>query len=224
MVDICVYMHDAKLFYLITHKFRNEEIPFIALDNLSKIHRSLRVLITTKEELKETSAIIRSSIHILEVSQEDSPDQILLKALQYSKNLISFHTLTIGIDPGRRMTGIAVFFDGVFVYSREISNLAELRQYIITSFQTFPTKRKIIKIGDGVIELTDEYINHLIKGEKIKNQSDIFIVNETSTSKRPYNGINKVSSKHEKAAMFIGRRTGHLFSSKKNKRKSRLTD
>ncbi|MHA1777166.1 MAG: hypothetical protein ACTSWC_10350 [Promethearchaeota archaeon] len=207
--EICIYMHDARLFYQITRKFRAEDIPFIALDDLSRLHRNWRVLITTSDDVEKISPFWYSSITVLEVNSHDNPDQILLRTFVYLKNLQNFHTMTIGIDPGKRLTGVAVFFDDVFVYSREITNLADLYQYIILAFQTFPTQMKVIKIGDGVINLTKKYIRRLMQGEDIKNHSEILLVNETNTTKRPYNGNHKLTSKHEKAAMFIGRRPAH---------------
>lgn len=206
--EICVYMHDARLFYQITRKFRMENIPFIALDDLSRFHRSWHLLITTSEDIRNVSPILRSSIKILEVNPKENPEQVLLKTFLFLKNMQNFRKMTIGIDPGRRMTGIAIFFDGVFAYSREISNLDELCRYIQTAFQTFPLKKKIIKIGDGVISLTERYVQRLFQGGNIASQSEIQIVNETNTTKRPYRGNHKLTSKHEKAAMFIGRRRG----------------
>lgn len=189
-----------------------EQVHFVALDDIRQIHPDGRVLITTKEDLKNYGYQPPENVSILEVSEDEHPDQILLRTFQNIWNMQSCRTITIAIDPGTTMTGIAVFLDDVFIYSREVFSLQQLQQFIKSTFLSFPTRKKMIKIGNGLKFLTNQFLDYLPHHLSLIPEIYYMIVNESSTTKRPYRGRHKFLSKHEKAAMFIGRRHGELIS------------
>ncbi|MHA1672720.1 MAG: hypothetical protein ACTSYI_03750 [Promethearchaeota archaeon] len=211
MTEVCIYTHNAKLFYLITKKFRSEGILFVALDEPWHIHRDGRVLITTPQDINRFPELLSLNIPLLIISPEqETPEQILVITLQFLRSMQYFSTLTIAIDPGTKLTGIALFLDGIFIYSREILNFYQLKKFLQSMFEIFPKHRTIIKIGNGVMKLTRKFIEHIRNYEIKESNVECMIINESFTTRKYHLGNRKTESKHERAAMIIGRRSGEL--------------
>ena len=211
MSEICIYTHNAKLFYLITQKFRSKGIPFVALDDPKHLHPDGRVIITTPQDIAKFPEILSLNIPVLRIFPDrETPEQILVKTLQFLKSMQKFRNLTIAIDPGTKLTGIAVFLDEFFIYSREILNFYQLQQFLQSMFEIFPKHKTIIKIGNGVMRLTRKYVEHIRNYQITESRVECVIVNESFTTKKHHLRSHKVESKHERAAMIIGRRSGEL--------------
>ncbi|MHA1601740.1 MAG: hypothetical protein ACTSVU_01530 [Promethearchaeota archaeon] len=204
-------MNNFRLFYRITQKFREEEIPFTALDSFNDIHPSARVLLTTQQDLDKYDLYLPKDLDILILLPKQSINEILLITLQHMHHILHFHDVMIAIDPGTENIGAAMFLDDYFIYSKEIFDICQLSRFIDEIFQAFPIQRKKIKLGNGYSKLTRYFLNSLLTIKSQEFDVQYLLVNERNTSKIHWKGDKCFHSRHEKAAMLIGRRHGSII-------------
>ena len=213
MSELCIYTNKARLFYKITKKFKDESINFSAIDSFEQINPEFRVLITTKEDLEKYNPTIPSHITMLIINSDQCLDEIVLLTKQKLKFLKDFNDLIIAIDPGSKTSAIAVFLDDGFIYCRDFYNIFHLLNFIQIVFSTFQQHQKIIKLGNGNSEITRYFLNQLFTFQFTDNNIQYLLVDEYGSSN--YKGYESSSllSKHENAAILIGRRKGVLLTS-----------
>ena len=213
MSELCIYTNQARLFYKLTKKFKEESIKFNAIDSFEHINPKYRVLITTKEDLEKYNPTIPNHITLLIINSDQSLDEIVLLTKQKLKTIKDFNDLIIAIDPGSKTSGIAVFLDDGFIYCRDFNNIDHLLNYIQMAFSTFHHHQKIIKLGNGNPEITRYFLNHLFTFQIHENDIQYLLVDEYGSSSYKGNGSSSLFSKHENAAILIGRRKGVLLTS-----------
>jgi len=213
MSELCIYTNKARLFYKITKKFKDESINFSAIDSFEQINTKFRVLITTKEDLEKYNPTIPSHITMLIINSDQCLDEIVLLTKQKMKFIKDFNDLIIAIDPGSKTSGIAVFLDDGFIYCRDFYNIDHLLNYIQMAFSTFQHHQKIIKLGNGNSEITRDFLDKLYTLQKKENNIQYLLVDEYGSSSYKGNGYSSSLSKHENAAILIGRRKGVLLTS-----------
>ena len=213
MSELCIYTNKARLFYKITKKFKDESINFSAIDSFEQINTKFRVLITTKEDLEKYNPTIPSHITMLIINSDQCLDEIVLLIKQKMKFIKDFNDLIIAIDPGSKTSGIAVFLDDGFIYCRDFYNIDHLLNYIQMAFSTFQHHQKIIKLGNGNSEITRDFLDKLYTLQKKENNIQYLLVDEYGSSSYKGNGYSSSLSKHENAAILIGRRKGVLLTS-----------
>ncbi|MHA1475410.1 MAG: hypothetical protein ACTSQ5_09505 [Promethearchaeota archaeon] len=213
MSELCIYTNKARLFYKITKKFKDESINFSAIDSFEQINPKFRVLITTKEDLEKYNPTIPSHITMLIINSDQCLDEIVLLTKQKLKFIKDFNDLIIAIDPGSKTSGIAVFLDDVFIYCRDFYNVDHLLNYIQMAFSTFLHHQKIIKLGNGNKEITLNFLDKLYTIQIKENNVQYLLVDEYGSSSYKGNGYSSSLSKHENAAILIGRRKGVLLTS-----------
>jgi len=213
MSELCIYTNNARLFYKITKKFKEESIKFSAIDSFEDLNPKYRVLLTTKEDLENYNPTIPSNITLLKVNSDQSLDEIVLLTNQKLKSINDFNDLIIAIDPGSITSGVAVFLDDGFIYSRDFYNISHVLNYIQMTFSTFQDHHKIIKLGNGNSEITRNFLNKLYTIKTPRNNIQYLLVDEYGSSHYKGNGSSSLLSKHENAAILIGRRKGVLLTS-----------
>lgn len=211
--ELCIYTNKARLFYKLTKKFKEESIEFTAIDSFEQINLKFRVLITTEEDLEKYNPTIPSHISMLKINSDQSLDEIVLLTKQKLKFINEFNDLIIAIDPGSKTSGIAVFLDDGFIYCRDFYNIDHLLNYIQIAFSTFHHHQKIIKLGMGNSEITRYFLDKLLTIQIQENNIQYFLVDEYGSSNYKGNGSSSLLSKHENAAILIGRRKGVLLTS-----------
>ena len=213
MSELCIYTNKARLFYKITKKFKEELINFSAIDSFEQINPKFRVLITTKEDLEKYNPTIPSHITMLIINSDQCLDEIVLLTKQKLKFIKDFNHLIIAIDPGSKTSGIAVFLDDGFIHCRDFYNINHLLNFIQIVFSTFQHHQKFIKLGNGNSEITQYFLNQLFTFQFTDNKIQYLLVDEYGSSN--YKGYESSSllSKHENAAILIGRRKGVLLTS-----------
>lgn len=213
MSELCIYTNKARLFYKLTKKFKEESINFNAIDSFEQINSKFRVLITTEEDLEKYNPIIPSYITLLKINSHQSLDEIVLLTKQKLKFINDFNDLIIAIDPGLITSGIAVFLDDGFIYGRDFYRISHLLNYIQMAFSTFQHHQKVIKLGNGNSEITRYFLNQLLNIQISENDVQYFLVDEYGSSHYKEDGSSSLLSKHENAAILIGRRKGVLVTS-----------
>ena len=116
--------------------------------------------------------------------------------------------LVIGIDPGERI-GLSVFYFGKEIESSFHSSLEELILHIISILGNLRAKRKIIKIGNGNMNIAK-------KIEKLLNlrfcsSFELEYVDESKTSLKIKN-FNQRGKRDMLSAKFISQREGYRYS------------
>ncbi len=116
--------------------------------------------------------------------------------------------LVIGIDPGERI-GMSVFYFGKEIESSFHSSLEELILHIISILGNLRAKRKIIKIGNGNMNIAK-------KIEKLLNlrfcsSFELEYVDESKTSLKIKN-FNQRGKRDMLSAKFISQREGYRYS------------
>ncbi len=213
MSELCIYTNEARLFYKITKKFKDESINFKAIDSFEQINSKFRVLITTKEDLEKYNPTIPNHITLLIINSDQCLDEIVLLTKQKLKLINDFNDLIIAIDPGSKTSGIAIFLDDGFIYSRDFYNIDQLLNFIQIAFSAFSHHQKIIKLGNGNPEITRYFLNHFITFQIPENNIQYLLVDEYGSSSYKGDGSSSLLSKHENAAILIGRRKGVLLTS-----------
>ncbi len=213
MSELCIYTNEARLFYKLTKKFKEESIKFNAINSFEQINPIFRVLITTKEDLEKYNPTVPSHITMLIINSDQSLDEIVLLTKQKLKYINDFNDLIIAIDPGSKTSGIAVFLDDGFIYSRDFHNINHLLNYIQMAFSTFQHHQNIIKLGNGNPEITRYFLNQLFTFQIPENNIQYLLVDEYGSSSYKGDGSSSSLSKHENAAILIGRRKGVLLTS-----------
>jgi hypothetical protein len=211
--DLCIYTNSARLFYKLTKKFKEESIEFSAIDSFEQINPKFRVLITTEEDLEKYNPTIPKHITLLKINSNQRLDEIVLLTKQKLKFINEFNDLIIAIDPGSKTSGIAVFLDDGLIYWRDFYNINHLLNFIQIVFSTFQHHQKIIKLGNGNSEITRYFLNQLISFHIPGNDIQYLLVDEYGSSNYKGNGYSSMLSKHENAAILIGRRKGVLLTS-----------
>ena len=116
--------------------------------------------------------------------------------------------LVIGIDPGQQI-GLSVFYLGKEIESSFHSSIEELIFHIIGILGNLRAKRKIIKIGNGNMNIAK-------KIEKLLNlrfcsSFDLEYVDESKTSLKIKN-FNQRGKRDMLSAKFISQREGYRYS------------
>ena len=116
--------------------------------------------------------------------------------------------LVIGVDPGQRI-GLSIFYFGREIESSFYSSVEELVVHIIRILGGLRAKRKIIKIGDGNMDIAKQIGNllHL----KFCSSFELEFVDERKTSLKIKN-FNQRGKRDMLSAKYISQRDGYRHS------------
>ena len=116
--------------------------------------------------------------------------------------------LIIGIDPGKR-TGFSANFLGSEIANSLYMTIDKLIDDIISILSQLRAKKRMIKIGNGNMELTNKITNLL--NLRYCSNFDIEIVNEARTTMK-IKHFNQRGKRDMLSARYISKRTGHVSS------------
>jgi hypothetical protein len=123
--------------------------------------------------------------------------------LDYDEN-----DLVIGIDPGQQI-GLSVFYFGREIESSFHLSIEELVLHIIDILASLRSKRKIIKIGNGNMDIAKK-IEELLN-LKFCSSFEVEYVDESKTSLKIKN-FNQRGKRDMLSAKFISQREGYRYS------------
>jgi len=116
--------------------------------------------------------------------------------------------LILGIDPGQRM-GLSVFYLGVEIESSVHTSIEELVLHIIGILGGLRAKRKILKIGDGNMDIAKKIVTML--NLKFCSSFELEFVDESRTSLKIKN-YNQRGKRDMLSAKYISQRDGYRHS------------
>ena len=112
--------------------------------------------------------------------------------------------LVLGVDPGQRM-GLSIFYYGIEIESSVHTSIEELVFHIIVILGGLRAKRKILKIGDGNMEISKQIVTML--NLKFCSSFQLEFVDERKTSLKIKN-FNQRGKRDMLSAKFISQRDG----------------
>lgn len=204
---ITVATLNGKSYYKIINTLKLLQLNYEELSPSEALNSYSRIIITSKEE----SPIFKKKNIIVDSELNENPVIIKAKIL---RKLIKSHTydqLTIGIDPGNRI-GISIFYLYDEIESVVLSTIESTLNFIIKILSEINAKKKIVRIGDGNINMA-RTIAFLIKSN-FKDLVHIEIVNEHGTSSIQNNESNRRILKDKSSARLIAFRNGKIFDPK----------
>jgi hypothetical protein len=204
---ITVATLNGKSYYKIINTLKLLQLNYDELSPSEALNSYSRIIITSKEE----SPIFKKKNIIVDSELNENPVIIKAKIL---RKLIGSHTydqLTIGIDPGNRI-GISIFYLYDEIESVVLSTIESTVNFIIKILSGINAKKKIVRIGDGNINMA-RTIAFVIKSN-FKDLVHIEIVNEYGTSSIQNNESNRRILKDKSSARLIAFRSGKIFDPK----------
>jgi hypothetical protein len=204
---ITVATLNGKSYYKIINTLKLLQLNYEELSPSEAVNSYSRIIITSKEE----SPIFKKKNIMVDSELNENPVIIKAKIL---RKLIKSHTydqLTIGIDPGNRI-GISIFYLHDEIESVVLSTIELTLNFIIEILSEIKAKKKIVRIGDGNINMARS-IAFLIKAN-FKDLVHIEIVNEHGTSSIQNNESNRRILKDKSSARLIAFRNGKIFDPK----------
>lgn len=204
---ITVATLNGKSYYKIINTLKLLQLNYEELSPSEAVNSYSRIIITSKEE----SPIFKKKNIIVDPELNENPVIIKAKIL---RKLIESHTydqLTIGIDPGNRI-GISIFYLYDEIESVVLSTIESTVNFIIKILSGINAKKKIVRIGDGNINMA-RTIAFVIKSN-FKDLVHIEIVNEYGTSSIQNNESNRRILKDKSSARLIAFRSGKIFDPK----------
>src|SRR5215207_6120409 len=167
---ITVATLNGKSYYKIINTLKLLQLNYEELSPSEALNSYSRIIIS-----KEESPIFKKKNIIVDSELNENPVIIKAKIL---RKLIKSHTydqLTIGIDPGNRI-GISIFYIYDEIESVVLSTIESTLNFIIKILAGINAKKKVVRIGDGNINMA-RTIAFLIKSN-FKDLVHIEIVNE----------------------------------------------
>ena len=139
---------------------------------------------------------------------EHPPTVIKGKMMQKLSFNFEEEDLVLGVDPGQRI-GLSVCYFGKEIESSFYSSVEDLVVHIIRVLGGLRAKRKIVKIGDGNMQIAKEIAAML--NLKFCSSFELEFVDEKKTSPKIKN-FNQRGKRDMLSAKFISQRDGYRFS------------
>jgi hypothetical protein len=198
---------NAKSYYKIINMLKLLHLNYEELSPSEALNSYSKIIITSKEE----SSIFEKKNIIMDSELNDNPVIIKAKILRKMIKSLTHDQLTIGIDPGNRI-GISIFYLYDEIESVVLSTIESALNFIVTILSEIHAKKKIVRIGNGNINMAKS-IAFVIKSN-FKDLVHIEIVNEYGTSSIQKSESNRRILKDKSSARLIAFRNGKTFDPK----------
>jgi len=134
----------------------------------------------------------------------------VIRGIMMQKFKLDFEeeNLILGIDPGQRI-GLSIFYYGVEIESSVHTSIEELVFHIIVILGGLRAKRKILKIGDGNMDIATQIVKML--NLKFCSSFELEFVDESRTSLKIKN-FNQRGKRDMLSAKYISKREGYRHS------------
>lgn len=158
------------------------------------------ILTTTREANNITNNLVL-------YEEEFDADPTVIKGLIIQKLESGMHenSLVLGIDPGNRI-GLSVFYLQKEIESSIFTSLDELISHIVKILAGLKADRKIIKIGNGNMQVARDITNRL--NLSFCSHFELEFVDERKTSLKTKN-YNKRGERDKMSAKYITQREGY---------------
>jgi hypothetical protein len=180
------------------------DIQFDSLSPQEAAVSNAKVIITTKGEAE----IVNRKDVLLDTELDKCPAVLKAKIL---RSIMGYHhddQLTIGVDPGDRI-GISMIYLHNEIESKVESSITSTMRVISPLLSGIPSKKKVIRIGDGNICMAERLAKMLKL--RFKDQVEIEIVDEYGTSLPRNIDANRRGIRDKSSARAIALRRGRPY-------------
>jgi len=159
------------------------------------------IILTTEKEAPKNSVIPLLFDDITDKDTEVIQGLISQKLAQG----LNDNELLLGIDPGKQI-GFSIYYLGNQISSSFFTSTEKLIQKVITILAELKAKHKIIKIGNGDMQMANEIVKLL--NLNFCSNFEIEFVDESNTSLKIKN-FNQRGKRDMLSAQFITQRSGY---------------
>lgn len=194
----------GRSYYRIINALKLMNVQFESLSPQEAAQTDAKIIITTKHEAE----ILKRKNFLLDTELEKLPVLMKAKILRCSMGTVYSDTLTIGVDPGKRI-GISIIFMREEIGSFVESSPSRAVQLISVLISGIDSRKRIVRIGDGDPNMA-RLIATMLKS-RFETSIEIEIVDEWGTS-LPHNlGKNRRGIRDILSARKIAHRNGRPF-------------
>ena len=209
-----VYTENLNFFYRLNRELKRLSINFIILNTRAKIPDNNSLILTTSREINLFGNSYRN-IKLLPYSENQDFKSYILRVLaayriEYKDN---YTKLTFSVDPGSKYIGIVVFLDNYYLISHTIYEKEDFFRFIMDVVKSFKNGNSYqmeleFKIGSGVLPISLELVKKLYQIFKNEKSINIYLVDESKSSKLKIRDKRKGITKHEISALILALRNG----------------
>ena len=160
-----------------------------------------RLILTTVRESEK----IQSNLIMFDDEFDYDPTIIRGKIVEKLDSGIHHGSLVIGIDPGSRI-GLSIFYHEKEIESSIYTSVDDLISHIVKILVGLNGKRKVVKVGNGNMEIARQITNLL--NLRFCSHFELEFVDERKTSLRVRN-YNKRGERDKISARYITQREGY---------------
>ena len=160
-----------------------------------------RLILTTVRESEK----IQSNLIMFDDEFDSDPTIIRGKIVEKLDSGIHHGSLVIGIDPGSRI-GLSIFYREKEIESSIYTSVDDLISHIVKILVGLNSKRKVVKVGNGNMEIARQITNLL--NLRFCSHFELEFVDERKTSLRVRN-YNKRGERDKVSARYITQREGY---------------
>ena len=160
-----------------------------------------RLILTTVRESEK----IQSNLIMFDDEFDYDPTIIRGKIVEKLDSGIHHGSLVIGIDPGSRI-GLSIFYREKEIESSIYTSVDDLISHIVKILVGLNSKRKVVKVGNGNMEIARQITNLL--NLRFCSHFELEFVDERKTSLRVRN-YNKRGERDKISARYITQREGY---------------
>jgi hypothetical protein len=197
--EVAIATLDGRAYFFMSSLLKSMGIPFKSLTPNEQIDKHVKLVLSTR---KERPLIPFDPV----LCVEDLDGELATAKILYMvKKNVGESVYIVGIDPGVRI-GISAFYLGDEVYSCVAYSTVRAANIVSKLLRSAPTKKKIVRIGDGNIDVALKIAETLV--EEFGKQIRIEIVDEAGTTSLAKSKPNKRSVKDLRSARLIALRRG----------------
>ncbi|OGD46393.1 hypothetical protein A3K70_03220 [Candidatus Bathyarchaeota archaeon RBG_16_48_13] len=202
--EIAISTLFGKVYFLLVDELKRRHLPFISLKPGDPIPVSIKVVLTSQEEVK-----LFTHVNVLAYTERADPSAVVDMATMILLSKSSFRELSIGIDPGKTI-GVALLGDGIILRTEKRRRAEEVIADISRFLRSFKADKLVIRVGNG----STEYHRHIIKKIEDNLPRDVVLelVDEKGTNRTPKNRSRPISL-DEKPAIRIAEKRGKTLRS-----------
>jgi hypothetical protein len=140
MKVIGVFTEDFKFFYEVVRRLKERGEPFVSLGKGGEVPASVGVVLTSEEE--------RAKVRFGKVAASNDPEEAINIAKCLLAGGVKYHTIVVGIDPGKR-TGVALFGEGKLLATEEVISPELVPGVLSRLLRCLDYHRSIARVGHG---------------------------------------------------------------------------
>ncbi|TXT54995.1 MAG: hypothetical protein BAJALOKI2v1_720020 [Promethearchaeota archaeon] len=215
---IFVVTENPKFFFKLNKGLLKYKIRFKILNLGERIPNIKSIILTTKEELKSLGEFNQNKSLVIPYEKDNGFKEYILNVLTaYKLGDLNFKSLAFSIDPGTKRFGLCVFVNDYFLNSHTVFNKGDLINKLtlyLKAINIYKEKGEEIKYnfkigrGMGVLSTTKAILKGIFSLFDQLENVDIFLVDESKSSKIQIYDNGKRFPKHEASALILALRKG----------------